>query len=92
MAIKGPRVGGSAQRPCQCTGNEGEGPIRHRGARTAAVLYSFTGTCKHLDIDPFAYLRDILHRLPTYPADKLDDLLPDVWFAAHRSARRKTAA
>src|SRR5262249_15209067 len=63
-----------------------------RGGRTAAVLYSFTGTCKHHDIDPFAYLQDILRRLPSHPADLLDELLPDVWFASHPSARRKTAA
>jgi hypothetical protein len=63
-----------------------------RGGRTAAVLYPFTGTCKHHDIDPFAYLRDILGRLPTHPADQLGELLPDVWFASHPSARRKTAA
>jgi transposase len=62
-----------------------------RGGRTAAVLYSLTGTCKHHDIDPFAYLRDILHRLPAHPADQLDELLPDVWFASHPSARRKRA-
>jgi hypothetical protein len=63
-----------------------------RGGRTAAVLYSVTGTCKHHDIDPFAYLRDILGRLPTQPVDWLDELLPDIWFTSHLSARRKTAA
>jgi hypothetical protein len=63
-----------------------------RGGRTAAVLYSLTGTCKHHDIDPFAYLQDILRRLPTQPADQLDELLPDVWFASHPRARRKSAA
>jgi transposase len=63
-----------------------------RGGRTAAVLYSLTGTCKHHDIDPFAYLQDILCRLPSHPADQLDELLPDVWFASHPSARRKRAA
>ena len=62
-----------------------------RGGRTAAVLYSLTGTCKHHDIDPFAYLQDVLRRLPTHPADRLDELLPDVWFASHPSARRKRA-
>jgi transposase len=30
------------------------------GGRTAAVLYSVVGTCKHLGIDPFAYLREAL--------------------------------
>src|SRR5262249_14333572 len=43
-----------------------------RGGRTAAVLYSLTGTCKYHDIDPFAYLQDILTRLPTHPADQFD--------------------
>jgi len=62
-----------------------------RGGRTAAVLYSLTGTCKHHGIDPFAYLQDILRRLPSHPAEQLDELLPDVWFASHLSARRKTA-
>jgi hypothetical protein len=63
-----------------------------RGGRTADVLYSFTGTCKHHDIDPFAYLQNILSRLPSHPADRLEERLPDVWFASHPSARRKTAA
>ena len=63
-----------------------------RGGRTAAVLYSLTGTCKYHDIDPFAYLQDILRRLPTHPPDQLDELLPDVWFASHPSARHKRAA
>lgn len=63
-----------------------------RGGRTAAVLYSLTGSCKYHDIDPFAYLDDILRRLPSQPAGRLDELLPDVWFASHPAARRKTAA
>jgi transposase len=63
-----------------------------RGGRTAAVLYSLTGTCKHHDIDPFAYLTDILRRLPSHPAQQLDELLPDAWFTSHPSARRKKAA
>jgi transposase len=63
-----------------------------RGGRTAAVLYSLTGTCKYHDIDPFAYLQDILRRLPTHPPDQFGELLPDVWFASHPSARRKRAA
>jgi hypothetical protein len=51
-----------------------------------------TGTCKHHDIDPFAYLQDILRRLPSYLADQLGELLPDIWFASHPTARRKRAA
>ena len=49
------------------------------GGRTAAVLYSFTSTCHRLEIDPWAYLQDVLTRLPELAPDKLTDLLPDVW-------------
>jgi transposase len=65
---------------------------RDRDGRTAAVLYSLIGTCRHHDIDPFAYLTDILRRLPPHPAKPLDELLPEVWFKSHPSARRKKAA
>jgi transposase len=53
------------------------------GGRTAAVLDSIVGTCKHLGIDPFAYLRDALPGMfalsekPT--TEQLLDLLPDRW-------------
>jgi len=54
--------------------------------------HSLTGTCKHHDIDPFAYLQDVLPRLPSHPADAPDEFLPRVWFASHPAAGRKTAA
>jgi hypothetical protein len=63
-----------------------------RGGHTAAVLYSLTGTCRHHDIDPVAYLTDVLRRLPSHPSGQLDEFLPDVWFPSHPCARRKTAA
>jgi transposase len=49
------------------------------GGQTAAVLFSFTATCKFLKLDTFAYLRDVLGRLPTHPADHLEELLPHRW-------------
>ena len=52
------------------------------GGHTAAVLFTFTTTCRRHDLDPFAYLRDVFTRLPALPADRLDELLPDRWQAA----------
>jgi transposase len=49
------------------------------GGETAAVLYSVVGSCRRLGLDPWAYLRDVLTRLPTLPAEWLDELLPDRW-------------
>jgi transposase len=56
------------------------------GGKTAAVLFSFTATCKVLGIDSFVYLRDVLGRLPTHPAERLEELLPHRWKAAHVAA------
>jgi transposase len=53
-----------------------------RGGCTAAILTSFTATCKDLKMDPFTYLRDVLDRISAHPANKLDELLPDRWLAA----------
>ena len=61
------------------------------GGKTAAVLFSFTATCKHLGIDTFAYLRDVLTRLPTHPIDRLAELLPHRWQAARAAAAATTA-
>jgi transposase len=53
------------------------------GGMTAAVLYSVVGTCKHLGIDPFAYLREALPGLFTLgekpTAGQLLEWLPDRW-------------
>jgi hypothetical protein len=56
-----------------------------RGGQTAAVLMSFTSTCQRLGIEPWAYLQDVLTRLPTAPAGQLGDLLPDHWQEARRT-------
>jgi transposase len=53
-----------------------------QGGQTAAILFSFTSTCQRLGVEPWAYLQDVLTRLPTTPAGQLADLLPDRWQAA----------
>jgi hypothetical protein len=56
------------------------------GGETAAVLYTFTQTCQSLGIEPWRYLRDVLKRLPSHPAERLVELLPDEWARAQRGA------
>jgi transposase len=56
-----------------------------RGGQTAAVLFSFTSTCQRLGVEPWAYLQDVLTRLPTTPAGELAALLPDHWQAARQA-------
>lgn len=56
-----------------------------QGGRTAAVLMTFTSTCHRLGVEPWAYLQDVLTRLPTTPAEQLPELVPDRWQAARRA-------
>ena len=56
-----------------------------RGGQTAAVLFSFTSTCQRLGVGPWAYLQDVLTRLPTTPAGQLGGLLPDHWQAVRQA-------
>jgi len=49
------------------------------GGETAAILFSFMATCRRHQIDPFAYLRDVLTRLPATPINEIDPFLPDRW-------------
>lgn len=48
----------------------------HNGARRAAMLYSFLGTCKMNHINPFEWLREVLTKIPEHPVNKLELLLP----------------
>jgi len=62
-----------------------------QGGRTAAVLLSFTSTCYRLGVEPWAYLQDVLTRLPTAAAEQVDELLPDKWQATREAAAREGA-
>jgi hypothetical protein len=61
-----------------------EAGIKFPVALTAAVLFSFTSSCQRLGVDPWAYLQDLLTRLPTTPAGGLGEFLPDHWQEARR--------
>jgi transposase len=49
----------------------------HDGAYNAAMMYSFFGTCRLNNIDPFRWLKKTLEVIPDHPANKLADLLPN---------------
>jgi transposase len=56
------------------------------GGKTAAVLTSLVASCKRHGIDPWCYLSDVLARVPSHPADRVAELLPDIWATAQRTA------
>jgi transposase len=60
-----------------------------RGGDRAAFMYSLIVTAKMNDIDPQAWLADVLTRMPNLPVSRLPELLP--WNWRQRSAQQKAA-
>jgi hypothetical protein len=53
-----------------------------RGGQRAAILYTLIQTARLNDVDPQAWLADVLARIAGHPATRLDELLPWSWKAA----------
>jgi transposase len=49
------------------------------GGRRAAAIYTLIASAKLSDIDPQAWLADVLARLPDHPAKRIHELLPWNW-------------
>jgi hypothetical protein len=49
---------------------------RSSSIRRAAAIYALIETANLNDIDPQAWLADVLPRLPDHPANRIDRLLP----------------
>jgi transposase len=50
-----------------------------RGGERAAAIYTLVATAKLNDIDPEAWLADVLRRISDHPASRLGELLPWNW-------------
>jgi len=50
-----------------------------RGGQRAAAMYSLIVTAKLNDVDPQAWLADVLARIAEHPAHRIDELLPWNW-------------
>ena len=59
-----------------------------RGGQRAAAMYSIIVTAKMNDVDPQAWLADVLTRIAEHPAHRLDELLPWNWQRLPESARQ----
>jgi transposase len=50
-----------------------------RAGQRAAVIMTLIQSAKLNGHDPYRYLKDVLERLPTQPASRLEELLPHHW-------------
>jgi transposase len=58
-----------------------------RAGQRAAAVMSLVHSARLNGHDPYAYLRDVLQRLPTHPASHIDELLPHRWQPASEMKR-----
>jgi len=63
-----------------------------RGGQRAAAMYSLIVTAKMNDVDPHAWLTDVLTRIATHPAHRIHELLPWNWKVAREEALTAAAA
>ena len=56
-----------------------------RGGDRAAAIYTLVQTCRLNDVDPHAWLRDVIARISDHPQTRLHELLPWEWKARQAS-------
>jgi transposase len=48
----------------------------HEAAKQAAMIYSFLGTCKINNVEPYKWLKEVLKQISDHSIQKLEELLP----------------
>ena len=56
-----------------------------RGGQRAAAVYTLIETARLNDVDPRAWIADVLARINDHPASRLDQLLPWNWKAENQT-------
>ena len=63
-----------------------------RGGERAAMMYSLIQTCRLNEVDPLAWLTDVLARIADLPQSRLHELLPWNWKALRQAEIMEMAA
>src|SRR3954452_15908886 len=73
-------TGGMDKRPLLHAPDSGHYEVASdRGGQRAAAIYSLIVTAKLNNVDPQAWLADVLARIAGHPAHRIDELLPWNW-------------
>jgi len=57
----------------------------------SAIVYTIIESCRRRGIDPYAYLRDVLTRLPAMTNWQIRDITPEEWSKSQRGVLAKAA-
>ncbi len=57
-----------------------------------AIIYTVIESCRRRGLDPYAYLKDVLTRLPTMTNHQVPKVIPAAWAKAHLQDQRQAAS
>ena len=58
----------------------------------SAIVYTLIECCRRRGLNPFAYLRDVLTRLPNMTNRQIHEVTPEAWSKSRRTAQPQPAA
>ena len=57
-----------------------------------AIIYTVIESCRRRGIDPYAYLKDVLTRLPRMTNHQVPEVIPSAWAKAHLQVQRQAVS
>jgi transposase len=57
-----------------------------------AIIYTVIESCRRRGIDPYAYLKDVLTRLPRMTNRQVSEVIPSAWAKAHLQVQRQAVS
>jgi len=58
----------------------------------SAIIYTIIESCRRRDLDPYAYLKDVLTRLPHMTNWQVSEVTPEVWGKSRKTLQRQAAS
>jgi len=62
-----------------------------QAGQRSAVLYTIVESCRRRGVEPYAYLRDVLTRLPHLTNWQIKDITPKAWAKSNAATQLKAA-
>jgi transposase len=58
----------------------------------SAIIYTIIESCRRRNLDPYAYLKDVLTRLPHMTNRQIPEVAPEVWGKTQKTLHRQAAS
>ncbi len=59
---------------------------------SSAIIYTVIESCRRRGLNPYAYLRDVIARLPRMTNHQIPEVTPEAWAKTQRALLRQVAS